>query len=161
MKFHIKAEPKGEWEQRSFQGKCSLKAFETEILMVGVNTHNLLRACYVLGTERSMLPIIYHSPKGLLLQKRKLRHREARQLAPGHTVCKPWGWLSSLYVFLQSFLTTAFHCLPSGLGFEKVCRVRFLRQTETAFLVFPDSVGFWLGPRGTIYSWLEKGNCSF
>lgn len=51
MKFPIKAEPKGEWKQRGFQGKWSLKAFETEILIVGVNTHSWLRACYVLGAE--------------------------------------------------------------------------------------------------------------
>lgn len=84
-----------------------------------------------------------------------------RQLAPGHTVCKAWGWDLSLYVFLQSFLTTAFHCLSSGLGFEKVCRVRFLRQTETPLLVFPDSIGFWLGSCRAISSWLERGNYSF
>lgn len=47
-----------------------------------------------------------------------------------------WGWHSSLYFFLQSFLTRAFPGLSSGLGFEKVCRGRFPRRTETPFPVF-------------------------
>ena len=90
----------------------------------------------------------------------KLLQKEAPgcgHLAPGHTVRKAWRWPSSLYLLLQSFPTTVFHCLSSGLGFDKIFRVRFLWQTETPFLVFPDSIGFGLGPRRPISSWLERG----